>query len=81
MNTIHVHDVCRALWFLKDHGENREVYNLVDKGNTSMRYMYIYIMIVLYLYYIYTVGPFYSGHHWDKYKWPLLPLLETHLHI
>ena len=35
MNTVHVKDVCRALWHLKDHGENKEVYNLADKTDTS----------------------------------------------
>lgn len=35
MNTVHVRDVCRALWHLKDHGESGQVFNLADKTNTS----------------------------------------------
>jgi nucleoside-diphosphate-sugar epimerase len=35
MNTVHVRDVVRALWHLKDAGPPGEVYNLVDKGETS----------------------------------------------
>lgn len=35
MNTVHVRDVVRALWHLRDAGPSCEVYNLVDKGETS----------------------------------------------
>lgn len=35
MNTVHVRDVVRALWHLKDAGPPGEIYNLVDKGETS----------------------------------------------
>ena len=35
MNTVHVRDVVRALWHLRDAGPPYEVYNLVDKGETS----------------------------------------------
>ncbi len=35
MNTVHVRDVVRALWHLKDVGPPGEIYNLVDKGETS----------------------------------------------
>ena len=35
MNTVHVRDVCRGLWHLKDVGENGEVFNMADKSNTS----------------------------------------------
>ena len=35
MNTVHVSDVCRALWHVKDHDNNGDVFNLADKGNTS----------------------------------------------
>ena len=35
MNTVHVRDVVRALWHLRDAGPSSEVYNLVDKGETS----------------------------------------------
>lgn len=35
LNTVHVDDVARALWFVKDQGANGEVYNLADKGDTS----------------------------------------------
>ena len=35
INTVHVSDVVRGLWHLRDHGEVGEVYNMVDKGDTS----------------------------------------------
>ena len=35
INTVHVRDVVRALWHLRDNGEVGQVYNIVDKGNTS----------------------------------------------
>ncbi|XP_050538018.1 uncharacterized protein LOC126903688 [Daktulosphaira vitifoliae] len=35
-NTVHVEDVCRAIWhLLKLPNANREVYNIVDDGNTT----------------------------------------------
>lgn len=34
MNTVHVLDVCRAIYHLFTNGKSREVYNVVDKGNT-----------------------------------------------
>jgi len=35
MHTVHVEDVCTALWFLTTHGVSGEVYNLADSGETS----------------------------------------------
>ncbi|XP_046857519.1 dTDP-glucose 4,6-dehydratase 2-like [Xenia sp. Carnegie-2017] len=35
MNTIHVDDVSRALWHLTTNGNNGEIYNLVDDGETT----------------------------------------------
>lgn len=35
MNTVHVRDLCRAMWHLRCEGPNSEVYNVVDKGHTS----------------------------------------------
>ena len=35
MNTVHVLDVCRALWHLTTHGDTGQVYNLVDKSESS----------------------------------------------
>lgn len=35
MNTVHVEDICRALWFLCNHGKTGEVYHIVDKGDTT----------------------------------------------
>ena len=35
MNTVHVIDVCRALWHLQKAGQSGEVYNLADKGDTT----------------------------------------------
>ncbi|XP_029644572.1 dTDP-glucose 4,6-dehydratase isoform X3 [Octopus sinensis] len=35
MNTVHVEDMCRALWFLCNHGKTGEIYHIVDKGDTT----------------------------------------------
>jgi len=35
LNTVHVHDVARALWHLKDHGKSGDIYNLADSGDTT----------------------------------------------
>ncbi|KJE89679.1 NAD-dependent epimerase/dehydratase [Capsaspora owczarzaki ATCC 30864] len=35
LNTVHVDDVARALFYLTDHGNSGEIYNLADKGDTS----------------------------------------------
>ena len=35
MNTVHVDDLCRAVWHLCRHGKRREIYNIVDKGDTG----------------------------------------------
>ena len=37
MNTVHVRDVVRALWHLRDAGPPNQVYNLGDKGETSKK--------------------------------------------
>ena len=37
MNTVHVLDVCRAVWHLCNHGNRGQVYNIVDNNNTSKR--------------------------------------------
>lgn len=42
MNTVHVYDVVRAVWHLCRHGARSEVYNLADKGDTSMSEMKIF---------------------------------------
>jgi len=34
MNTVHVRDVCSALWFLTEKGKVGEIYNLADTGET-----------------------------------------------
>jgi len=34
-NTVHVTDVCGALWHLMNNGANGEVYNLADSGDTD----------------------------------------------
>lgn len=36
MNTVHVKDVCKALWHLCLHGARGEIYHLADMGDTSM---------------------------------------------
>ncbi|KAL3667448.1 hypothetical protein V7S43_007670 [Phytophthora oleae] len=35
VNTVHVFDVCQALWHLTSAGSDGEVYNLVDKNDTN----------------------------------------------
>jgi nucleoside-diphosphate-sugar epimerase len=35
LNTVHVNDVVRALWHLKDKGKSGEIYNLADSGDSS----------------------------------------------
>ena len=35
MHTVHVLDVCRAIWHACLHGKSGEVYHIVDKGDTS----------------------------------------------
>jgi len=35
MHTVHVEDVCAALWHLTSHGENGEIFNLADTGDTD----------------------------------------------
>ncbi len=35
MNTVHVLDVCRAIWHLYLHGQRGHIYNLADKSETS----------------------------------------------
>jgi nucleoside-diphosphate-sugar epimerase len=37
LNTVHVEDVCAALWHLTDHGEVKKIYNLVDKNDTDQK--------------------------------------------
>lgn len=36
MNTVHVRDVCRAIWTLGTSPQaNKQIYNLVDEGNST----------------------------------------------
>ncbi|XP_038058370.1 uncharacterized protein LOC119729729 isoform X2 [Patiria miniata] len=35
MNTVHVNDVCLAIWHLIQHGEQGHAYNIVDKSDTT----------------------------------------------
>jgi nucleoside-diphosphate-sugar epimerase len=35
MNTVHVEDVCRAIWHLTNHGNSGAIYNLSDKNDTD----------------------------------------------
>jgi len=37
LNTVHVFDVCRALWLLCVEGKNGEIYNLSDLGDTDQK--------------------------------------------
>jgi nucleoside-diphosphate-sugar epimerase len=36
VNTVHVKDVVRALWFLTDHGNSGSIWNLSDKNDTDL---------------------------------------------
>lgn len=47
MNTVHVTDVCRALWHLREAGNSGDVYNLADKGRTSVWRIILCINITL----------------------------------
>ena len=35
MNTVHVKDVCKAMWLLAEKGEKGAIYNLSDKSDSS----------------------------------------------
>jgi len=35
LNTVHVKDVVKAIWFLTSHGESGSIWNLADKNNTD----------------------------------------------
>ncbi|XP_003388585.1 PREDICTED: uncharacterized protein LOC100639369 [Amphimedon queenslandica] len=35
MDTVHVHDLSRAMWHIKDTGANGEIYNVVDQGHST----------------------------------------------
>jgi len=35
LNTVHVNDVVRAIWFLTDHADSGSVWNLADKNDTD----------------------------------------------
>lgn len=35
LNTVHVHDVCRALWHLCTNGKKGDIFNLSDKSDTD----------------------------------------------
>lgn len=37
LNTVHVDDVCRALWHLTTKGETSKIYNLADKNDTDQK--------------------------------------------
>jgi len=35
INTVHVNDVVKAIWFLTDHGDSGSIWNLADKNDTD----------------------------------------------
>lgn len=35
MDTVHVSDLCRAIWHVCLHGKSGDIYNVVDQGNTT----------------------------------------------
>jgi len=37
INTVHVIDVCRALWYLTNHGNNGDLFNLADENDTDQQ--------------------------------------------
>lgn len=39
MSTVHVTDVCRALWHLTSHGSSGDVFNLADKSDSSKSFV------------------------------------------
>ena len=41
LNTVHVKDLVRAMWHLRDHSDtkNGDIFNLCDKGDTSAGYV------------------------------------------
>lgn len=39
INTVHVDDVCAALWHLTTHGDNGSIFNLSDKSDTDQKKM------------------------------------------
>ncbi len=39
MSTVHVVDVCRAIWHVALNGQKGDIYNVVDKSETS-KYLY-----------------------------------------
>ena len=39
MSTVHVTDVCRALWHLTSHGNSGDVFNLADKSDSSKSFV------------------------------------------
>ena len=45
MNTVHILDVCRAVWHLHQHGKTKQIYHLADKSDTS-EYVYAIFMYV-----------------------------------
>ena len=47
MNTVHVVDVCAAVWHLFTHGHRGQVYQLADKGNTSKSMIIVIIIVAL----------------------------------
>ena len=43
LNTVHVDDVARALWHLAQHGALGQIYNLVDKSDSSALHTHIHV--------------------------------------
>lgn len=39
MSTVHVTDVCHALWHLTSHGSSGDVFNLADKSDSSKSFV------------------------------------------
>jgi hypothetical protein len=37
LNTVHVQDVCRAMWHMTSHGNTGRAYNLADKNDTDQK--------------------------------------------
>ena len=62
MSTVHVIDVCRALWHLASHGDSGDVFNLADKSETSKDSFMEYCIFSQPLQVIFKLHPFNSDY-------------------
>jgi len=43
INTVHVRDVVKAIWFLTEHGESGSIWNLADKNDTDQGKVHVWL--------------------------------------